>query len=199
MPDGHGTLADCGIAAGATLHLAPPLTSFRAEAPHGGFQPRPQLEGRLRRWLAAERPTSAFVLWGLGGSGKSTLARSLAHAASRDECGPAGEPLRLVFMLSADSIEQDYAGLLGGCALASFPPPRALVLSGRGRPRVFAHALRNVGMLILFFSSFSSSSSSSLSSSSFSSSCSSSSSSSSSPPHHLPPSLSEHALYPAGY
>ena len=126
--DGDRTLSDCGIAAGAMLHLVPPLSGFHVEAPHGGFQQRPGLEGRLREWLAAERPSKAFVLWGLGGSGKSTLARSFAHAASCDECGPAGDPLRLVFMLSAASIEQDYAGLLG--------ESRRATLSGRRRTRV---------------------------------------------------------------
>ena len=115
MPDDLRTLAECGIEAGATLHLAPPLCGFNVEAPHGGFQPRPLLEGRLREWLASDREQSSnvFVLWGLGGSGKSTLARYFAHAASRDEGGPAGDPLRLVFMVSAASIAQDYAGLLG--------------------------------------------------------------------------------------
>jgi len=129
VPDGYRTLTECGIDPGAMLHLVPPLSGFHTEAPHGGFQPRPELEGRLREWLAAELPSSVFVLWGLGGSGKSTLARCFAHAASRDECGPAGDPLRLVFMLSVASIEQDYAGLLGECSALTLSA--ALVCSAR--------------------------------------------------------------------
>jgi len=129
VPDGYRTLTECGIDPGAMLHLVPPLSGFHTEAPHGGFQPRPELEGRLREWLAAELPSSVFALWGLGGSGTSTLARCFAHAASRDECGPAGDPLRLVFMLSVASIEQDYAGLLGECSALTLSA--ALVCSAR--------------------------------------------------------------------
>ena len=49
-----------------------------------------------------------YVLWGPGGVGKSTLA--LKFAAGQAERG--GGWLRLVFRLSASSMEQDYAGLL---------------------------------------------------------------------------------------
>ena len=48
------------------------------------------------------------MLWGPGGVGKSTLA--LKFAARQAERG--GGWLRLVFRLSASSMEQDYAGLL---------------------------------------------------------------------------------------
>lgn len=116
------TLAECGIEKEATLHLVP-MSVFNVEAPHGGFQPRPQLEGRLLGWLEAERPARAFVLWGLGGSGKTTLASHFAHRARNDELGPACALLRLVFRLSAASMEQDYAGLLGE-HLRPAPPPR---------------------------------------------------------------------------
>ena len=110
LQDG-GTLAECGIEKEATLHLVP-MSVFNVEAPHGGFQPRLQLEARLLEWLQAERPIT-FVLWGLGGSGKTALASHFAHRARNDELGPACALLRLVFRLSAASMEQDYAGLLG--------------------------------------------------------------------------------------
>jgi hypothetical protein len=111
LQDG-GTLAECGIEKEAKLHLVP-MSVFNVEAPHGGFQPRLQLEVRLLEWLQAERPTRAFVLYGLGGSGKTTLASHFTHCARNDELGPACALLRLVFRLSAASMEQDYAGLLG--------------------------------------------------------------------------------------
>jgi hypothetical protein len=58
--------------------------------------------------LNAVIPVLKYVLWGPGGVGKSTLA--LKFAAGQAERG--GGWLRLVFRLSASSMEQDYVGLL---------------------------------------------------------------------------------------
>ena len=88
---------------------ATPMTSFNVKEA-GGYQARAEPEQRLEAWLAADSPCPTFVLWGLGGSGKSTLGRTFAaRLVERDSAAP----VRLVFLLSAASMEQDYLGLLG--------------------------------------------------------------------------------------
>ena len=86
-----------------------------AAAPVEGLQVRKKLERALHEWFEGEG-CRRFVLFGPGGTGKSTLA--VKFAASQVEWGGSG--LRLVFVLSASSMEQDYTGLLG----QSVPPPR---------------------------------------------------------------------------
>ena len=80
-----------------------------AAAPVEGLQVRKKLERALHDWLQGEG--SKFVLSGAGGSGKSTLAVKFAAA----EAERGGGRLRLVFVLSASSMEPDYTGLLGQC------------------------------------------------------------------------------------
>ena len=80
-----------------------------AAAPVEGLQVRKKLERALRDWFQGER--TRFVLFGAGGSGKSTLAVKFAAA----EAERGGGRLRLVFVLSASSMEPDYTGLLGQC------------------------------------------------------------------------------------
>ena len=80
-------------------------------APGDGLQARKKLERALHEWFQGER-CRRFVLFGPGGAGKSTLAVKFA-AAQVERGGDGG--LRLVFMLSASSMEPDYAGLLGPC------------------------------------------------------------------------------------
>jgi len=79
-------------------------------APADGLQARKKLERALHEWFQGER--CRFVLFGPGGAGKSTLAVKFA-AAQVERGGDGG--LRLVFVLSASSMEPDYAGLLGPC------------------------------------------------------------------------------------
>ncbi len=89
---------------------AAPL-AFNLSVPLDGLQGRSRLEKLLHKWLdgsdEAERRLK-YVLWGPGGVGKSTLA--LKFAAGQAERG--GGWLRLVFRLSASTMERDYAGLL---------------------------------------------------------------------------------------
>ena len=80
-------------------------------APADGLQARKKLERALHEWFQGER-CRRFVLFGPGGAGKSTLAVKFA-AAQVERGGDGG--LRLVFVLSASSMEPDYAGLLGPC------------------------------------------------------------------------------------
>ena len=80
-----------------------------AAVPVEGLQVRKKLERALHDWLQGEG--SKFVLFGAGGSGKSTLAVKFAAA----EAERGGGRLRLVFVLSASSMEPDYTGLLGQC------------------------------------------------------------------------------------
>jgi Mrp family chromosome partitioning ATPase len=82
-----------------------------AAAPADGLQARKKLERALLEWFQGER-CRRFVLFGPGGAGKSTLA--VKFAAAQVEGGGDGG-LRLVFVLSASSMEPDYAGLLGKC------------------------------------------------------------------------------------
>ena len=87
------------------------VMAFKVVAmPVEGLQVRKKLERALHEWLQGER-CPRFVLFGPGGAGKSTLA--VKFAASQVEWGGSG--LRLVFVLSASSMEQDYTGLLGQC------------------------------------------------------------------------------------
>ena len=75
-----------------------PLCCFEVEQKGGyqrqGYQRRLQLEQRLEDWLDSNKPTQAFVLWGLGGSGKSTLARTFAARLAEDD-GTAS--IRIIF------------------------------------------------------------------------------------------------------
>ena len=80
-------------------------------APADGLQARKKLERALHEWFQGER-CRRFVLFGPGGAGKSTLAVKFA-AAQVERGGDGG--LRLVFVLSASSMEPDYVGLLGQC------------------------------------------------------------------------------------
>ena len=89
---------------------AAPL-AFNVSVPSDGLQGRTRLEKPLHKWLDGTDEAGRrlkYVLWGPGGVGKSTLA--LKFAAGQAERG--GGWLRLVFRLSASSMEQDYAGLL---------------------------------------------------------------------------------------
>jgi hypothetical protein len=74
------------------------------KAPRRGYQARTHYEQRLQAWLAGGT-SRAFALWGLGGSGQTTLARKFAAT-------DAALPLRLVFLLSASTMDQDYLKLL---------------------------------------------------------------------------------------
>ena len=84
--------------------------TVNVSVPSNGLQGRSRLEKLMLKWLdvsdEAERRLK-YVLWGPGGVGKSTLA--LKFAAGQAERG-GGWP-RLVFRLSASSMEQDYAGM----------------------------------------------------------------------------------------
>jgi hypothetical protein len=80
-------------------------------APPDELQVRKKLERALHEWFQGER-CPRFVLFGPGGAGKSTLAGKFA--AAQVESGGGGG-MRLVFVLSASSMEPDYAGLLGPC------------------------------------------------------------------------------------
>jgi hypothetical protein len=87
------------------------LSLFNVSLPSDGLQGRSRLEKLLHKWLDGDEEAGRrlkYVLWGPGGVGKSTLA--LKFAAGKAERG--GGWLRLVFRLSASSMEQDYAGLL---------------------------------------------------------------------------------------
>jgi hypothetical protein len=89
---------------------AAPL-AFNVSVPSDGLQGRTRLEKPLHKWLDGTDEAGRrlkYVLWGPGGVGKSTLA--LKFAAEQADRG--GGWLRLVFRLSASSMEQDYAGLL---------------------------------------------------------------------------------------
>ena len=88
------------------------MTFNVAAGPVEGLQVRKKLERALHEWLQGERPR--FVLFGPGGAGKSTLASKFAAAQAKR----GGGRLRLVFVLSASSMEPDYTGLLGQCPLA---------------------------------------------------------------------------------
>ena len=93
-----------------TMAEAAPL-AFNVSVPSDGLQGRTRLEKPLHKWLDGTDEAGRrlkYVLWGPGGVGKSTLA--LKFAAGQAERG--GGWLRLVFRLSASSMEQDYAGLL---------------------------------------------------------------------------------------
>ena len=81
-----------------------------AAVPADGLQGRKKLERALQAWF--DGAGRRFVLFGPGGTGKSTLA--LKFAAAQVERGYCGG-LRLVFVLSASSMEPDYTGLLGQC------------------------------------------------------------------------------------
>ena len=86
--------------------------AFNVSVPSDGLQRRSRAEKLLHKWLEDgsddEGRRLKYVLWGPGGVGKSTLA--LRFAAGQAERG--GRWLRLVFRLSASSMEQDYARLL---------------------------------------------------------------------------------------
>jgi tetratricopeptide (TPR) repeat protein len=85
--------------------------AFNVSVPSDGLQGRSRLEKLMHKWLDGSDEAGRrlkYVLWGPGGVGKSTLA--LKFAAGKAERG--GGWLRLVFRLSASSMEQDYAGLL---------------------------------------------------------------------------------------
>ena len=89
---------------------AAPL-AFNVSVPSDGLQGRTLLEKPLHKWLDGTDEAGRrlkYVLWGPGGVGKSTL--TIKFAAGQAERG--GGWLRLVFRLSASSMEQDYAGLL---------------------------------------------------------------------------------------
>ena len=91
-----------------------PLVELKAAgvtAPPGGYQARTHYEKLLQAWL--EGGTSvAFALWGLGGSGKSTLSRNFAATSTRLAKTDAAPPLRLVFLLTASTMDHDYLRLL---------------------------------------------------------------------------------------
>jgi len=80
---------------------------FAFTKPKNGFQGRAHLEQRLHDWLQATGSSPAFVLFGLGRSGKSTLARQFADSRNNDIVA-----LRLVFILSAATMDQGYVALL---------------------------------------------------------------------------------------
>ena len=84
------------------------LASNVAAVPADGLQGRKKLERALQAWL--DGAGRRFVLFGPGGTGKSTLAVKFAAA----EAERGGGRLRLVFVLSASSMEPDYTGL-GQC------------------------------------------------------------------------------------
>ena len=84
------------------------VLAFNVAVPVEGLQVRKKLERALREWFQNER-CPRFVLFGPGGAGKSTLAVKYAAA----EAKRGGGALRLVFVLSASSMEPDYTGLLG--------------------------------------------------------------------------------------
>jgi DNA replication protein DnaC len=81
------------------------MLAFNVAGPVEGLQVRKKLELALHEWFQGERPK--FVLFGPGGAGKSMLAVKFA-VAQAERSG-----LRLVFVLSASSMELDYTGLLG--------------------------------------------------------------------------------------
>jgi len=94
-----------------TMAEAAPRSPSTVSVPSDGLQGRTRLEKPLHKWLDGTDEAGRrlkYVLWGPGGVGKSTLA--LKFAAGQAERG--GGWLRLVFRLSASSMEQDYAGLL---------------------------------------------------------------------------------------
>ena len=124
MSQGHhtreGSELDKGIREGVESVKAGRMAAARAytllafnvvAAPADGLQARKKLERALHEWFQGER-CRRFVLFGPGGAGKSTLAVKFA-AAQVERGGDGG--LRLVFVLSASSMEPDYAGLLGPC------------------------------------------------------------------------------------
>jgi tetratricopeptide (TPR) repeat protein len=82
--------------------------TFNVSVTSDGLQGRSRPEKLMHKWLDCEAGRSKYVLWGPGGVGKSTLA--LKFAAEQE--GRGGGWPRLVFRLSASTMEQDYAGLL---------------------------------------------------------------------------------------
>jgi tetratricopeptide (TPR) repeat protein len=87
------------------------LLLFNVSVPSDGLQGRSRLGKLMHKWLDDDDEAGQrlkYVLWGPGGVGKSTLA--LKFAARQAERG--GGWLRLVFRLSASTMEQDYVGLL---------------------------------------------------------------------------------------
>ena len=94
-----------------TMAEAAPL-AFNVSVQSDGLQGQTLLEKPLHKWLRDGTDEAGrrlkYVLWGPGGVGKSTL--TLKFAAGQAERG--GGWLRLVFRLSASSMDQDYAGLL---------------------------------------------------------------------------------------
>ena len=95
--------------------------------PVEGLQVRKKLERALHEWLQGER-CPRFVLFGPGGAGKSTLAVKFAAAQVERGCGR----LRLVFVLSASSMELDYMGLRGQCLSSRASAPIPCLYGTRG-------------------------------------------------------------------
>ena len=94
-------------------------------APMEGLVPT-ALEQQLHAWFQGER-SRRFVLFDPCGAALSTLA--VKFVSSQAERGGGG--LRLVFVMSASSMEPDYTGLLGQCALERF----SSLAHGAWRPR----------------------------------------------------------------
>ena len=84
---------------------AAPL-AFNVSVPSDGLQGRSRLEKLMHKWLDGSDKAGRrlkYVLWGPGGVGKSTLALRFAAGKASET----GGWLRLVFRLSASSMEQD--------------------------------------------------------------------------------------------
>jgi tetratricopeptide (TPR) repeat protein len=104
--------------------------AFNVSVPSDGLQGRSRLEKPLHKWLDGSDEAGRrlkYVLWGPRGVGKSTLA--LKFAAGQAKRGDGW--LRLVFRLSASSMEQDYAGLLEALLGKSAGAPSYAEVRGR--------------------------------------------------------------------
>ena len=85
------------------------VTTFNVHVEAEGLQGRSKLEKTMQEWFEG-RGREPFLC--CGGTGKSTLGLKFAVEQVEQE-GAACSSVRLVFALSAGSMAQDYAGLLG--------------------------------------------------------------------------------------